>query len=161
MTCVGGFEFPEDLYYLVEKHLWARPLGSGLWRIGLTPVAYHLLGDTLVAITPRAGVRNVQVEAGRSLAMVESLKYVGPLGAPFDGAVEAFNDLLAASPGAAPADPYGAGWVVEMRAARPVDAAAHLLCGEPARRTYAALLHQQGISLPGAPGPTGAGAPDP
>ena len=48
MTTIRGFELPDHLYYLIEKHVWIAPRGGGLARLGMTTVGYHLLRETLV-----------------------------------------------------------------------------------------------------------------
>lgn len=140
-----GFDFPEDLYYLIEKHVWVRPIGGGLVRVGLTPVAYHMLRHSLVAISVRPKLLGQEVPQGKSVAMVESLKYIGPLFAPFTGVVERANELAAANPEAISADPYGAGWIVEMRPTDWEAARAALLTGESALTAYRALLEAQDL----------------
>ncbi len=145
MATIHGFEFPEDRYYLVDKHVWCQPAENGLVRVGLTPVAYWLLGHSLVAIAPRPDVLGREVPKGRSVAMVESLKYNGPVAAPFAGTVVCVNEALAAEPERAADDPYGDGWIVEMR---PVDwpaASAELMTGETALAAYRTLLQNQNI----------------
>lgn len=145
MAAIREFDFPEELHYLVDKHVWVRLLDDGLARIGLTPVAYHQLRHSLVAISLRPSVLGVAVPKGRSVAMVESLKYIGPLSAPFDGVVVRGNDALVADPEQAEADPYGAGWIIEMLPADWPAARLELLTGEAAMRAYEALLVAQGI----------------
>jgi len=39
MAIIRGCNLPEDLYYYPEKHLWLKPLGGNLFRLGLTPIA--------------------------------------------------------------------------------------------------------------------------
>ena len=146
MTILRGFELPDDLYFLVEKHVWIAPLGGGLTRLGLTPVAYHLLHNTLVAISVRPAVLRNTVQQGKSIAMVESLKYIGPLPAPFTGVVERANELLQADPDQAALDPYRAGWIVELRTSDWESAVAGLLTGEAAIAAYRELLEAQNIS---------------
>lgn len=145
MARIHGFEFPEDLYYLVDKHVWCRPLGDGSVRVGLTPVAYWLLGRSLVAIAPRPNAVGQEVPKGRSVAMVESLKYNGPVSAPFAGVVVRANDALADAPEQAAADPYGEGWIVEMRPTDWTAASAELLTGDAALAAYRRLLENQKI----------------
>lgn len=145
MATVRGFDLPDDLYYFVEKHVWIGPLDNGLARLGMTPVGYHLLRDTLVAISVRPKVLGSEVPRGKSIAMVESLKYIGPLPAPFTGVVERFNELVQIEPDQAAVDPYGIGWIAEMRASDWKDAAAQLLTGEAAMAAYRALLEAQNI----------------
>lgn len=146
MVTIRGFEFPEDLYYWPEKHVWVRRMADGLVRFGLTPVAYHLLRDTLVSISAKSNILGREVPKGKSVAMVESLKYIGPLPAPFTGVVERFNEQVLAYPDAAVEDPYVTGWVAALRVADLESAAAELVTGEAAMAAYRALLEAQNIS---------------
>lgn len=146
MATIHGFEFPQDLYYLVDKHIWCQPVGEGLVRVGLTPVAYWLLGHSLVAIAPRPNVVGQEVPKGRSVAMVESLKYNGPVLAPFAGVVMRVNEALEGAPELAAADPYGEGWIVEMRPTDWTAASAELLTGDAALTAYRRLLESQKIT---------------
>ncbi|MGQ9840259.1 MAG: glycine cleavage system protein H [Anaerolineae bacterium] len=130
----------------MDRHLWCQPMADGNVRIGLTPVAYWLLGHSLIAIAPRSNVLGREVPTGRSVVMVESLKYNGPVAAPFAGTVVRVNEALEEEPERAAADPYGDGWIVEMR---PVDwaaASAELLTGETALAAYRVLLANQNIT---------------
>lgn len=145
MATVHGFDLPEDLYYLVDKHVWVRPEGQGVVRLGLTPVAYRLLRNSVVAISVKSKSLGHEVEKGKSLAMVESLKYNGPLAAPFRGVLLRGNDRLAADPDLAAADPYGEGWIAEMQPADWEAAQADLLTGRAAIAAYHALLEAQNI----------------
>jgi glycine cleavage system H protein len=145
LTTIHGFELPDHLYYLIEKHVWVAPRGGGLARLGMTSVGYHLLRDTLVAISVQAKVLGIAVPKGKSIAMVESLKYIGPLPAPFAGVVERVNEMVQVEPDLAAADPYGTGWIAELRTADWESAAAGLLTGEAAMIAYQALLRAQNI----------------
>jgi glycine cleavage system H protein len=145
LTTIRGFELPDHLYYLIEKHVWVAPRGGGLARLGMTAVGYHLLRDTLVAISVQARVLGIAVPKGKSIAMVESLKYIGPLPAPFAGVVERVNEMVQVEPDLAAADPYGTGWIAELRTADWESAAAGLLTGEAAMIAYQALLRAQNI----------------
>jgi glycine cleavage system H protein len=145
MATIRGFDFPEDLYYFVEKHVWIRSLGGGLTRLGLTPVAYRLLRNSLVAISVRPKLLGQEVSRGKTVAMVESLKYIGPLPAPFTGVVVRANERLMADPDLAVADPYGAGWIAELQAADWTRDAVGLLTGAAAMTAYRALLEAQNI----------------
>jgi len=77
--------------------------------------------------------------------MVESLKYIGPLSAPFDGIFLRGNDRLASDPDLAVDDPYGKGWIAEMH---PVDwdlARRDLVTGPAALVAYRAFLDSANI----------------
>lgn len=146
MATIRGFEFPEDLYYLIEKHVWVQFADGGPARLGLTSVAYRLLRNSLVAITVRPKTLGQEVPKGKTVAMVESLKYIGPLSAPFTGVVERANPQVADNPDLAVADPYGEGWIAELRPVDRESAAAGLLTGQAAMDAYRTLLEAQNLT---------------
>jgi glycine cleavage system H protein len=145
MAIIRGFEFPEDLFYLIEKHVWVRLLADGTAQLGLTPVAYALLRNSIVAISVKLGIVGQQVPKGRSLAMVESLKYIGPLSAPFDGLFLRGNEDLASDPDLAVNDPYGRGWIAEMVPADWDVARAELVTGAAALAAYRTSLDNENL----------------
>lgn len=145
MAIIRGFELPEDLYYLIDKHVWVRPLSGGVARVGMTPVAYQLLRHSLVAISVQPSVLGKEAVRGKTVAMVESLKYIGPLPAPFTGIVVRANPLLADDPSIAEQDPYGEGWIVEMTTGDWAGVATELMTGDAALLAYQALLESQNI----------------
>jgi glycine cleavage system H protein len=57
------------------------------------------------------------VAAGESCGEVESTKSVSDVYAPLDGEVTATNAALDASPELINSDPYGEGWMFELRLA--------------------------------------------
>jgi glycine cleavage system H protein len=146
MSIICGLEFPDDLYYLIEKHAWVRLLEDNTTQLGLTPVAYKLLRNSVVAISVKAGILGQHVAQGKSLAMVESLKYIGPLSAPFSGIFLRGNDRLASDPDLAAADPYGEGWIAEMQPDDWDAASRNLVTGPAALAAYRAYLEAHPIS---------------
>lgn len=101
---------PDDLRYTAE-HEWVRVVDGGV-RIGITDHAQEALGDIVFVTLPAVGAT---VEAGQSLGEVESTKSVSDIYAPLSGEVSARNDVLDARPELVNADPYGDGWMVELR----------------------------------------------
>jgi glycine cleavage system H protein len=104
-------ELPEDLRYTAE-HEWVRPGEGGVVRIGITAYAQGELGDIVYVSLPSVGER---VEAGTSCGELESTKSVSDLYAPVSGVVEARNEALDGSPELVNSDPYGEGWVLDLR----------------------------------------------
>lgn len=145
MAIIRGFSLPDDLYYLVEKHVWVSQPVAGVCRVGLTPVAYQLLRHSLVAISIKEGMIGKEAAKGKSVAMIESLKFIGPLPAPFTGVVLRGNPRLAAEPSIAEQDPYDEGWIVEMTTTDWPAAAAGLVTGEAGLAAYRKLLESQNI----------------
>jgi len=117
---------PDDLRYTAE-HEWVRVVDGGV-RIGITDHAQEALGDIVFVTLPAVGTA---VETGQSFGEVESTKSVSDIYAPLSGEVTARNDVLDARPELVNADPYGEGWMVELRVADPnlvdslLDAAAY------------------------------------
>jgi glycine cleavage system H protein len=148
MSIIHGFEFPDELFYLIETHVWVRLREDGTVQLGLTPVAYTMLRNSIVAISVRTRMVGQQVVKGKSLAMVESLKYIGPLSAPFDGLFLRGNDLLASDADLAERDPYGDGWIAEMLPADWDLASRDLVTGPAAMAAYRAFLDSANIASP-------------
>jgi glycine cleavage system H protein len=146
MASVRGCNLPDDLYYLVEKHVWARPMGGGLVRVGITAVAAKLSGGKLAAVTVKAKNIGQEVKQGKSVATVESSKFVGPVPAPITGVLLRANERLASDPNLAVADPYGEGWVAEMQAADWETEKANLVTGAAGVAAYQAKLEADNIS---------------
>jgi glycine cleavage system H protein len=146
MGKIQGCELPEDLYYFAEKHVWAKPLEGGLVRVGMTTVAGRLSGGKLNAVTVRAKNIGAEIPAGKSVATVESSKYVGPVPAPVTGVLKRANDKLAADPNLAITDPYGEGWIVELEASKWDAEKTGLLSGPDGLAAYKAKLEAENIS---------------
>jgi len=102
---------PEDLRYTAE-HEWVASDGSGPVRVGITHFAQDALGDIVYVQLPDEGSA---VEAGQPLGEVESTKSVSEIYAPVSGTVTARNDALSDAPETVNSDPYGNGWLVEIR----------------------------------------------
>jgi glycine cleavage system H protein len=146
MAIIRGCNLPEDLYYYPEKHIWLKALGGHLFRVGLTPVAAKLTGGKLTAVTVRAKNIGAEVQQGKSVATLESSKYVGPVPAPITGIVKRGNDKLTADPNLVVTDPYGEGWVAEIEATRWEEEKSLLLTGSEGLAEYEKKLEAAGIS---------------
>lgn len=114
--------YPEDLTYTAE-HEWVRSLGDedGTVRIGITEFAQDALGDIVYVTLPQTGTR---VAAGEPCGELESTKSVSDVYAPVSGVVVAVNDALEAAPEQVNSDPYGDGWMFEVRPDDPAAAGA-------------------------------------
>jgi glycine cleavage system H protein len=110
--------YPDDLKYTAE-HEWVRVPGEsdGSVRVGITHFAQDALGDIVYVSLPEVGE---SVAAGNPCGELESTKSVSDIFAPVDGEVVGRNDSLDATPELVNNDPYGGGWLFELR---PSDAA--------------------------------------
>jgi glycine cleavage system H protein len=117
---------PEDLRYTAE-HEWVRVVGDRA-VVGITAYAQDQLGDVVFVALPETGRA---VEAGDSVAEIESTKSVSDIYAPLSGTVSDVNTALADAPERVNGDPYGEGWIFELTIADPgavdalLDAAAY------------------------------------
>jgi glycine cleavage system H protein len=111
MAFVAACELPEDLWFQVEQDVWLRAEPDGLVQVGMTDPAQTRAGKIL-HVRVRTGKR---VEAGKSLATVESGKWVGPVPAPLAGLVAESNPLVMSDPDIINRDPYGDGWLLRFR----------------------------------------------
>src|SRR3954462_9727926 len=80
-------------------------------RVGITHHAQDALGDIVFVQLPAVGD---EVGPGSPMGEVESPKSVSDVYAPVPGTVAAVNDARADAPETLNADPYGAGWLVEI-----------------------------------------------
>lgn len=108
---------PAELKY-TKEHEWVSELtADGTVRIGVTDHAQSELGDVVYVDLPEVGET---IEAEATFGEIESTKSVSDLFAPIAGEVVAVNEDLADAPETVNSDPYGAGWLIEVR---PSDAA--------------------------------------
>ena len=99
-----------------ENGIWTdMNEASGVARLGLSDYAQQSSGDVAFVSLPEPGR---QVVAGKELAAVETIKVDLEVQAPFDGAIVAVNEALEDAPELINQDPYGRGWLVEVRPAQ-------------------------------------------
>ena len=106
---------PDDRRY-TDQHEWALVQGTDgtatVVRVGITDHAQDALGDIVFVQLPAVGD---EVGPGTPIGEVESPKSVSDVYAPVSGVVAAVNETLDDAPETINADPYGAGWLVEIR----------------------------------------------
>lgn len=125
--------YPDELRYTTE-HEWVRATADGTVVFGITDFAQQALGDIVYVSLPAPGE---SVSAGSACGEVESTKSVSDVYAPLGGEVVARNEALDAAPETINTEPYGAGWLVELR---PEDASA--LDGLLTAADYRALVEK-------------------
>lgn len=115
-------QVPEGLRYTSE-HEWVAEAGDGLVRVGITDYAQDALGDIVFVELPAPGTA---VQPGQACGEVESTKSVSELFAPVAGTVTGRNEALDAAPESVNGDPYGQGWMFEVRVEDPAEVEALL-----------------------------------
>ena len=106
-----GCELPEDLWYDLD-YLWARPNDDGTFVVGMTDPAQTMAGRVVAATFRKVGSHR---SAGRSVATLESGKWVGGVPAPFDATLVAINPAVEENPGLVNVSPYSDAWLAVLR----------------------------------------------
>ena len=103
---------PAELSYTSE-HEWVSALtAEGTVRVGITDHAQDALGDVVYVDLPSVGD---SVASEDSFGEIESTKSVSDLFAPIAGEIVAVNEALEDDPALVNSDPYGEGWIIEIR----------------------------------------------
>lgn len=104
-------QVPENLGY-TKEHEWVSVIDSTTIRFGITDFAQSALGDIVFVTLPAVGSA---IANGESCGEVESTKSVSDIFAPVNGVVTAVNDSVETSPETINQDPYGNGWIAEVK----------------------------------------------
>lgn len=105
---------PTDFLYS-EEHEWVNTsavVEGETVRVGITHIAAEALGDIVFVELPEVGS---EVEAGEAFGEVESTKSVSDIYAPVSGEIVAVNEVLEDNAGLINEDPYGEGWLYEVK----------------------------------------------
>jgi glycine cleavage system H protein len=145
MATARNCNLPDDLYYVIEKHVWAR-LEGDVVTVGITDVAQNL-AKTLIAVTPKKVGRTVR--KGQNVGTVESGKFVGPVPAPVSGEIIEVNQAVMDRPAGVNEDPYGGGWIAKLRPSDWDAESADLATGADGIAAYEQFLEREGISCEG------------
>lgn len=106
----------DDLKF-THTHEWLQSKNDEL-IIGITEHAQQLLGDMVFIEMPKPGD---EVKAGDELGVVESVKAASDFYAPISGVILEVNQDACSNPSLVNTDPYGAGWLVKIRASNPAE----------------------------------------
>lgn len=141
MTVVNNCNLPDDLHYLIEKHIWVQRQSDGAVLIGITDVAQKLAGKIIVVTTKKVGRA---IASGQSVGTIESSKWVGPIPSPLTGEIVAVNGAPQEDPGSLNRDPYS-NWIVRLRPADWDGESGQLATGIEGVEAYRRLLQAEGI----------------
>ena len=126
---------PAELSYTSE-HEWVSALtAEGTVRVGITDHAQDALGDVVYVDLPSVGD---SVAAEDSFGEIESTKSGSDLFATIAGEIVAVNEGLEDDPALVNSDPYGEGWIIEIRPEN-ADDLANLLDAEAYKAELAKL----------------------
>ena len=114
MKEINELNLPEDVKY-AEDHEWVKPSGETA-RIGISDYAQDQLGDIVFVELPGIGD---SFEKADEFGTLESVKAVSELYMPVGGEVTAVNETLEDAPELVNNDPYGEGWMIEIKVSNP------------------------------------------
>ena len=132
-------DIPEDLYYDIQRDVWIRFDGD-MATLGMTDVAQTRCGKIAAISFRDVGKKVLQ---GKTLATIESAKWVGPFPAPFSCEIVATNEEgFAKNILLANKDPYGVGWLVKVRPINLDSERSHLITGQEAAEKYKVRIQE-------------------
>src|SRR6266852_7304466 len=105
---------PSDLKY-AKSHEWVRVAGE-MATVGITDHAQHELTDVVFVELPAVGRK---LKSGEACAVVESVKTASDIYSPVSGEVVKVNQAVVDQPGLVNSDPYGGGWLFEVKLSQP------------------------------------------
>jgi glycine cleavage system H protein len=105
------FRIPVVDYLFNENDVWAR-VSDGTARVGISDFMQQKLTDISYFDPPKT---EAAVEQFGELGSLESTKAIFEIISPVSGTVTAVNPAVIKNPGLINGDPYGAGWLVELR----------------------------------------------
>ena len=109
---------PTDFLYS-EEHEWVNTTDiteGEVVRVGITNIAAEALGEIVFVELPEVGD---EIEAGEPFGEIESTKSVSDIYAPVSGEIVAVNEELEDNAGIINEDPYGEGWLYDVRVSEP------------------------------------------
>ena len=107
-----GFDYPDDLYFWLERDMWARRLPDGQVQIGVTAFGVHLSGSFFMCRPKPVGTA---LRQGNTVAVVELSKSIVAVKTPVSGVVTHINPLLEDTPEVIDKQPYADGWLVQLQ----------------------------------------------
>ncbi len=107
---------PAHLLYTEEHEYVHKSDVDDIVEVGITDYAQGELGDVVYVDLPAVGKKFAKMEP---FGTIEAVKAVSELYCPVAGEVVEVNDKLEADPSLVNKDPYGAGWMIKLRAKNP------------------------------------------
>ncbi len=107
---VRGFLFDDTMYYH-KGHIWLQPI-NGRLKMGMDDFGQWLLGEIEEIILPRQGEH---VKPGHPMLKFRSAQGTAAISSPLHGTIVQVNDETCRDTSLISADPYGQGWLLEMK----------------------------------------------
>ncbi|BAB66988.1 MULTISPECIES: glycine cleavage system protein H [Sulfurisphaera] len=107
---VEGFEFPDELYYYPEEHVWVKIEGD-MVTVGITSLGQYMAGKIFQVTTKNKGEK---VTPKSVIFTLESAKWIGKFRLPVEGEIVDINDEVVKNPTLINEKPYDA-WIVKIK----------------------------------------------
>ncbi|GAH53971.1 unnamed protein product [marine sediment metagenome] len=103
-----SFRFPENYQYQ-STSVWLEDTGRGIFKLGITDYAQHVLDDIISITFPEAGYL---IEKDEELVSIDSIEDTLIIMSPIGGKITEINEELRQSPELLNESPYEDGWVL-------------------------------------------------
>lgn len=107
---INGFEFPEDLLYYPEEHVWIKAEGDVI-TVGITSLGQYMAGKIFEVSTKSKGEK---VNQRTVVFTLESAKWVGKFRLPVEGEIVEVNESVVKNPALLNEKPYEA-WIIKIK----------------------------------------------
>ncbi len=104
---------PDDRKYS-KQHEWCK-VEANTATVGITDYAQKALTDIVFVELPKVGAN---VEQGKPMCVLESVKSVSDVFAPVSGEVVEVNSELDSKPDLVNKDPFEEGWIAKIKLAK-------------------------------------------
>jgi glycine cleavage system H protein len=126
----------------VDFNVWIQKNEDGTLDLGMTDIAQSMAGNIIHCRPKKVGK---SVKAGKSVATVESGKWVGPVKTPFAGEIVAANREVENDATILNRSPYKQGWIVRIQPSNFDENSGDLVSGDDAISGFDSYMAEKEI----------------
>ncbi|SVD41128.1 uncharacterized protein METZ01_LOCUS393982 [marine metagenome] len=134
---------PDELMYHVDFNIWIKKNDDGTLDLGMTDIAQTMAGNIIHCHPKKVGKNVIK---GKSIATVESGKWVGPVKTPFAGEIIAANSDVESDASILNKSPYKQGWIVRIQPNNYNEDSGELVRGDDAISGFDAYMEEKEIA---------------
>jgi glycine cleavage system H protein len=142
MAEVNNCLLPDDLKYHIEFNVWLKDNGDGTLDMGMTEISQTMAGSVIHCRPKPVGKK---VKKGKSVATVESGKWVGPVKTPLSGEITACNEAIESDATILNKSPYKLGWIVRIQPSNLEGEDGELVSGNAALEGFKAYMSEKDL----------------
>ncbi len=143
MAEINSCLLPDELQYHIEFNVWLKDNGDGTFDLGMTDIAQSMAGSVIHC---RAKAVGKNVKKGKSVATVESGKWVGPVKTPLTAEIIACNESIEADATILNKSPYKQGWIVRLKPTNLDEEQGELVSGDAAVEGFRGYMAEKEFS---------------